>query len=609
MYLNFPGSVASVKYHRERSERAGHLPAEEDGTHPAAPANLGRCGSYELLVELAAGGMATVYLARKAHARDAPLVAVKRPHRHLASDKAFLSMLVDEARLASSIEDDHVVKVRELGFESGEPFIVMDYVEGASLADVRKELSAVGRAIDPRFAVKMVLDALAGLQAAHILHDDKGKLLGIVHRDVSPHNVLIGCDGGARLTDFGIAKAADRVQTTRTHEVKGKLAYLAPERIDKRRICTAQSDVFSMAVVLWECIAGRRLFRGDEAIDTLQEVISAPIPSLRRIGAPISQALDDTILRGLSRDLDTRYKTAAEFGDALQRASGGRQNIATPAEVAMLVEALFGERLRVRHENIRGALETGDVEHILEVSGLNKRPAPTPEMRARERIAIENIAPPAPSARYTFGNASEKLLQRRLASPRVRWAALGTVAALGLAVLVGVLARRPDPSRAEVAAASEPTIRRVVVPLPFAATRVTLDEQVHELSPPADVAAFEVPRESGQRHRITAVSVDGSRAEAYVRESEGVARPEGKGFTIEPLETYGEEASAAAAGAATGTFIELPPTPNGVRRVVKRPPASPARSAKDAGASTGTAVTLPPPKPIGSVKDGFTKLR
>ena len=442
-------------------------------------------------------------------------------------------MLVDEARLASSIQHDNVVKVRELGFDNGEPFIVMDYVEGASLADVRKELSAVGRAIDPRFAVRIALDALAGLQAAHVLHDDKGKPLGIVHRDVSPHNVLIGCDGSARLTDFGIAKAADRVQTTRTHEVKGKLAYLAPERIDKRRICTAQSDVFSMAVVLWECIAGRRLFRGDEAIETLQEVVSAPIPSLRRIGAPIPQALDDTILRGLSRDLDTRYKTAAEFADALQRASGGRPNIATPAEVACLVEALFGERLRVRHANIRDALDDGsDVEHVLEVSGLNRRPEPTAEMRERDKIAIQNIAPPAPSARYTFGNASENLLQRRFASPRVRIAALGAVAFLGV-VDPRRRARAQGQARRvarRAAAAAEPTIRRVIVPLPFAAKRVTFDEQSHELSPPADVAAFDVPRESGARHRVTALAVDGSKAEAYVRESEGVARPGGPGL-------------------------------------------------------------------------------
>ncbi|MDB4941822.1 MAG: serine/threonine protein kinase [Labilithrix sp.] len=565
---------------------------------PAASApTLGRYGTYELLVELAAGGMATVYLARKAHARDAPLVALKRPHRHLASDKAFLSMLVDEARLASSIDDPHVVKVRELGFDTGEPFIVMDYVEGASLSDVRKELSALGRAIDSRFAVKIALDALAGLHAAHILHDDKGRHLGIVHRDVSPHNVLVGCDGGTRLTDFGIAKAADRVQTTRTHEVKGKLAYLAPERIDKRRMCTTQSDVFSMGVVLWECIAGRRLFRGDEAIETLQEVVSAPIPSLRRIGVPLSQALDDVILRGLARDLDVRYKSAAEFADALLRASGGPQNVASPAEVAMLVEALFGERLRVRHESIRDALAGDEVDHVLEVSGLHPRPAPTDEMRARERVAVENIAPPAPSARYTFGNASENLLQRQLASRRGRAVAVALVALAGAGAAATVLVRGRGASH-EAASAIAPMNRRVVVPLPFVATRVTFDDQVRDLAPPADVAAFEVGRESGVVHRVTAAAVDGSRAEAYVREDEGVARPEGPGFTIEPLETYGTD------GPSAVSVVELPNAPNGVKRVVKR---TVPRAARDAGASVP--VLPPPPRPVGTVKDGFTRLK
>jgi hypothetical protein len=170
---------------------------------------------------------------------------------------------------------------------------------------------------------------------------------------------------------------------------------------------------------------------------------------------------------------------------------------------------------------------------------------------------------------------------------------------LGFVVLATVLARRSGPSQADVAAAAEPTMRRVVVPLPFAASRVTFDDQSHDLAPAADVAAFEVPRESGLRHRITAIGADGSRAEAYVRESDGVARPEGQGFAIEALETYAE-------GAGPATLIELPPTPNGVKRVVVKR-GSPRVSPKDAG--VGPATALPAPKPIGSVKDGFTKLR
>lgn len=164
---------------------------------------------------------------------------------------------------------------------------------------------------------------------------------------------------------------------------------------------------------------------------------------------------------------------------------------------------------------------------------------------------------------------------------------------------------RSDESRTDGPPASEPTIRRVVVPLPFAAKLVTFDEQSRELVPPADVAAFDVARESGARHRITALAVDGAKAEAYVRESEGVARPEGQGFTIESLETYAEEASGAPGS--SGNLIELPPTPNGVKRAV-RPRPGPVRAAKDAGAPAASA-SAQAPKPIGTVKDGFTKLR
>ena len=154
-------------------------------------------------------------------------------------------------------------------------------------------------------------------------------------------------------------------------------------------------------------------------------------------------------------------------------------------------------------------------------------------------------------------------------------------------------------------AVAEATIRRVIVPLPFAAKHVTFDEQSRDLSPPADVAAFEVSRESGARHRITAMAVDGSKAEAYVRESEGVARPEGPGFTIESLETYPEEATATS----NGNLIELPPTPNGVKRVLKPRPGPVKAAKKDAGGPAASASAAQTPKPIGTVKDGFTKLR
>jgi serine/threonine-protein kinase len=545
-----------------------------------------RLGAYELLLELAAGGMATVHLARAVDRRQGPpLVAVKRPHRHLQGDKTFLTMLVDEARLASSIDHPNVVRVRELGFDGGMPFIVMDYVEGTSLAELRRELSAIGRAIDVRVAVRIVLDTLAGLHAAHELKDDNGKSLHIIHRDVSPHNVLIGCDGRSHITDFGIAKAEDRIQVTRTHEVKGKLAYLAPERIDKRRICTVQSDVFSMAVVLWESFAGRRLFRGEEAVDILQEVMTAHIPTPKQIGVQIPQALDDVIARALSRDLETRYASAAEFAEAIERAAGPDQ-VGTHADVARLMEAIFGPRMALRQEQVRATIGAGELTELLRESGLPTRDhisfadVPTGQLLAE-------LAPPAPTGRYALGTELRREVARLRPRP-IPWWGVGATAggiAIGVVVTLALVAGRqkatpivirgtpPAATPAEIGAAPPPAgaalagrARRVVLSLPFLATHVTFDDEQRDLSPATDVTAFDVPAESGPRHRIAAVALDGTRAEGTVREEDGIAKPDSDGYL----------------------FI----------------PAEPAGDARAPAPYTGR-----PARPIGTVHNGFTKLR
>ncbi len=499
-------------------------------------------------------------------------MAVKRPHRHLQGDKTFLTMLVDEARLASAIDHPNVVKVRELGFDGGMPFIVMDYIEGTSLAELRRELSAIGRAIDVRVAVRIVLDALAGLHSAHELKDDNGKALHIVHRDVSPHNVLIGCDGRSRITDFGIAKAEDRIQTTRTHEVKGKLAYLAPERIDKRRLCTVQSDVFAMAVVLWECFAGRRLFRGDEAVDILQEVISAPIPTLKQIGAQIPPELDDVIARALSRDLDTRYRTALEFAQAIERAAG-RDHAGTPTDVARLMEAIFGARMALRQEQVRVTIGSTDLDDLLREAGLPARDRVTLADVPTGQLLAE-LAPPAPTGRYALGTELRADISR-LRPRRIAWWTVAAVAAGGVVGALGTMAVvatrfKPGPIviRSPVATApaqpvETPATRKVVLPLPFLATRVAFDETTRDLDPATDVVAFEIPSGAEPLHHVTIVALDGTRAEGLVRERDGIARPEGDGYSF------------------VGPPGLADPRPGGARGV----------------------------RPIGTVHNGFTKLR
>ncbi len=513
-----------------------------DASPPPAPARVEHLGPYEVLLELASGGMATVSLARATDKRQGPpLVALKRPHRHLSNDKVFLTMIVDEARLASAIQHPNVVRVRELGFEGGMPFIVMDYVEGASLAELRRELGALGRAIDVRVAVRMVLDALAGLHAAHELRDDAGKSLNIVHRDVSPHNILIGCDGRSHLTDFGIAKAEDRIQTTATHEVKGKLAYLAPERVDKRRLCTVQSDVFSMAVVFWECFAGRRLFRGEEAVDVLQEVISGQIPTLTQIGAQIPPPLDDVIARALSRDLETRYATALEFAQAIERAVGPADT-GTSSDVARLMEAVFGARMALRQEHVRAAVGSAELADLLRESGLPARDPKLSNDVPDGQLPAE-LAPPAPTDRY-LQRPEARFEVGWLRTLRIPWWSVAGVSggvAVGALMTLVVVADRGKSKPIVIHSIEAPagtvsvpaaTTRRVVLPLPFPATHVDIDDEARALDPPSEVITLEVAADAGTHHRVTAIGLDGARADGDVDEEDGVARPEGDGYTL-----------------------------------------------------------------------------
>ncbi len=514
-----------------------------------APSTLGRVGRYELLVELASGGMATVLLARNAESGGdvSRLVAVKRPHPHLAKDPAYTSMLLDEARLASAIRHPNVVRVRELGFENDpegrrHAFIVMDYVEGASLVELRRELADAGRALDAPIAVRIVTDALAGLHAAHTLKDNTGHPLGIIHRDVSPHNVLLGTDGAARLTDFGIAKADDRVQVTRTHEVKGKLSYMAPERVDRRRICTVQSDVFSMAVVLWESLAGRRLFKGDEPAVVLEAVLGAPIPKLRTVGAThVSDALDDVIARALSRDLGVRFANAEDFRVALLHAARG--GVASHEDVARVVETVFSSRLRVLQESVRRVLGDSATERLFVASGLRLRPRPTPSMPLSTPELLGGIGAEAPSGRYLVepGEAGPSSIRASRGRRVALLATGGAAVAIGLlAVGAFALSRGPSIPGASTGASSSvadaalgaPLSRSVRVELPFAASRVALDADERALAPPNAVAIFDVPLDRPTVHRVVAVADDGASAEGTVAEANGLVVVDGPGVRV-----------------------------------------------------------------------------
>ena len=231
--------------------------------------------------------MATVYLARLSGVGGFQrFVAIKRLHPHLAREPEFIEMFLDEARLAARIHHPNVVPILEVGASEEGYYLVMEYVEGDTLARLLARSAQTGRAPARPVGLRVIIDMLAGLHAAHELKDDDGKPLGIVHRDVSPQNVLVGVDGSSRLTDFGVARATSKLSTTRTGQLKGKLAYMAPEQARGAKDIDRRADVFAAGVVLWEVLACRRLFKGDGEADTLNKVLNEPIPPVRSASRP-----------------------------------------------------------------------------------------------------------------------------------------------------------------------------------------------------------------------------------------------------------------------------------------------------------------------------------
>jgi len=320
--------------------------------------NRRRVGRYLICAELASGGMATVHLGRLlGPAGFSKIVAIKRLHAHFAADPEFLSMFIDEARLASVINHPNVVSSLDVVAEDHELLLVMEYVQGETLAQLIR-LARKQHALLPLGITQRILcDALDGLHAAHTASAG-GQPLNIVHRDVSPQNIMVGDNGVARVLDFGIAKAESRSQSTRPGTVKGKFSYLSPEQIRGQPV-DARTDVFSAGVVLWESLTGQRLFSVPGLAKTVERVLSTPIAPPSSKNPSVSAALDRVVLKALARDSARRYQSAAEFADALRAVSGE----ATRAELAAWVSATAAEGLASRREALR-ALEAIDVADV-----------------------------------------------------------------------------------------------------------------------------------------------------------------------------------------------------------------------------------------------------
>jgi serine/threonine protein kinase len=410
-------------------------------------------GRYELLTEIASGGMASVFLGRaKGVAGFERVVAVKVCHPHLRVDEEFAEMFLDEARLAAKIHHPNVVSTLDVGDDDGRLFLVMEYIEGDRLSGLIKAAGKRGRRIPPPIAARIFIDLLSGLHAAHELADSDGTGLSVVHRDVSPQNVLVGLDGVARITDFGIAKTEARVSETGLKQIKGKLAYMAPEQLDGEDV-TRRTDLYAAGVVLWETLTGKRLFRGETDLDTVQLVIKGDVPRPSEIVTDLDPAFDAVVMKAIDRDPERRFATAAAFAEALEELP---LKIANTRAVSALVQDLLGASLSARRDLVR---RIGEGEALVLAEMTN----PSAVRFARTDLSLtlgSSLPPPLPSA--PAAPLDEEPEARPAAPSRARRALLVAVPLVLVLLLVGFAMRsqrapeRAPHAPARVAAAAPP---------------------------------------------------------------------------------------------------------------------------------------------------------
>lgn len=323
-----------------------------------------RIGNYEVVRSLATGGMGEVLLARQSGPGGfARAVVVKRLLPHLAKEPAFVQMFLNEARVVSRLSHPNVAQIYELG-ESGDTlFIAMEFVHGRSLQLINKTLAVRGRALGPPLAMRIIIETLKGLEHAHSLSID-GKPAPVVHRDMSPDNILVGFNGAVRVIDFGIARAADSVSTTRTGTLKGKFSYMAPERFDEAsaKDLDARIDVFAMGVVAYECLAGHRPFRGSSDAALVGAILNGTAPVLHEVASSVGPELSAIVHRAIAKDPAERFATAADFRRALEgwlEISGAKVG---EQDIAGLMRSLFADEADLNPATTIGSLQPIAIE-------------------------------------------------------------------------------------------------------------------------------------------------------------------------------------------------------------------------------------------------------
>jgi eukaryotic-like serine/threonine-protein kinase len=330
-----------------------------------------RLGRFQIIGRLATGGMAEVYLALSGELPGyRTLLVVKRILPHLASNRQFIGMFLDEARLAALLDHPNVVRIIEVGHDGEEYFLAMELVQGKPLSAVLRKAAREKRPPSPALAAYIVAQAASGLGYAHALTDGEGRPLGVVHRDVSPQNVLLSFEGAVKLIDFGVARAFGRVAHTSPGGLKGKIEYMSPEQASAEEV-DHRADVFALGVVLWEVLTGRRLYRRETELATMRAILDDPIPRPSEV-ADVPAELDAVVMRALRKRRDARFASAHEMAHALERFAFSNDGF-SPLQVASYMKGLFAAEFLQWRKTATAALdmevERGDRYPRIEAPG------------------------------------------------------------------------------------------------------------------------------------------------------------------------------------------------------------------------------------------------
>ena len=299
---------------------------------------------YRVIERLASGGMAEVFIAESAGIEGfKKRVAIKRVLPHLSEKKAFIAMFLDEARLSAHLSHSCVAQVFDIGVGDNAYFIVMEYVDGADLKGVIEHLRKTGSPFPMQLAVFIASKLCEGLSYAHELTSTENEPLHVVHRDMSPPNVLITKYGEVKIVDFGLAKATSQLQKSESGIIKGKFSYLSPEAALGQEV-DARTDIFAVGIILWEMLSGRRLFIGDTDFATVKLVQKAEIPSISQINKDVPIELERIIARSLTRDPKARYQTARDLGRDLISFLYKNGRPVSPYDIAELVRGAMANR-------------------------------------------------------------------------------------------------------------------------------------------------------------------------------------------------------------------------------------------------------------------------